>query len=362
MDTGLFSRELLTDRLANGVLAQGPALVSGLLQGVLDAGVDVRTSQPVRRLIVENQQVRGVETDQEIHGRVVLASGGFERDPSLAKAFLRGPMLAPTGVAEATGDGLRMAMIAGAELGNMSEAWWCPTIRIPGDDIDGMPLHRLLLSERAYPGSLMVDRHGHRFVNEVENYNDMGRMLHSFDAATFDFARIPSWLIFDSSYRKRYHFTTLRRSEPDPTWLVRSDTLLDLAANIEVPANALAETIARFNDQAIDGNDADFGRGDHLLDRFLGDRRAQHPTLAPLLEAPFYAAQVLPGCLGTKGGPRTDSFGRVLAADGRGHINGLYAAGNAAASPFGFAYPGAGGTIGPALVFGSRAGASAARD
>ena len=154
----------------------------------------------------------------------------------------------------------------------------------------------------------------------------------------------------------------MRRNEPDPTWLVRSDTLLDLAANIGVPADALAQTIARFNDQAIDGNDADFGRGSHLLDRYLGDRRARHPTLAPLLEAPFYAAQVLPGCLGTKGGPRTDSFGRVLVSDGRGHINGLYAAGNAAASPFGFAYPGAGGTIGPALVFGARAGASAARD
>jgi 3-oxosteroid 1-dehydrogenase len=52
----------------------------------------------------------------------------------------------------------------------------------------------------------------------------------------------------------------------------------------------------------------------------------------------------------------------VLAADGSGPITGLYAAGNAAASPFGFAYPGAGGTIGPALVFGIRAGTSAVGD
>lgn len=362
IDTGSFSRELITQRLATGVLAQGPALVSGLLQGVLDAGVDVRTSQAVRRLIVEDQTVRGVVTDREILGRVVLATGGFERDPALVSAFLRGPMVAPTGVPEATGDGLRMAMSVGAELGNMSEAWWCPAIRVAGDEIDGEPLHRLLLSERAYPGSLMVDRNGRRFVNEVENYNDLGRMLHSFDASAFDFARIPCWLIFDATYRKRYHFATLRRNDPDPTWLAKQDTLPELAERIGVPAEELTSTVSRFNDQAIRGIDEEFGRGDHLLDRFLGDSRAEHPTLAPLSDSPFYAAEVLPGCLGTKGGPRTDSFGRVLAADRSGPIGGLYAAGNAAASPFGFAYPGAGGTIGPALVFGSRAGAAAAGD
>lgn len=362
IDTGCFSRTLITHRVATGILAQGPALVAGLLQGVLDAGVDVRTGNPVRRLIVDDHGVRGVVTDKEVRGRVILASGGFERDPVLVKAFLRGPMVAPTGVPETTGDGLRMAMSVGAELGNMSEAWWCPAIRIPGDDIAGSPLYRLLLSERAYPGSLMVDRLGSRFVNEAENYNDLGRMLHAFDASAFDFARIPSWLIFDASYRKRYHLATLRRSDPDPEWLIRGDTLSEVAGRIGVPAEILTETVDRFNYQAVRGRDEDFGRGDHLLDRYLGDPRAEHPTLAPLAEAPFYAVEVLPGCLGTKGGPRTDTFGRVIAADGSGLIAGLYAAGNAAASPFGFAYPGAGGTIGPALVFGTRAGASAARD
>jgi 3-oxosteroid 1-dehydrogenase len=52
----------------------------------------------------------------------------------------------------------------------------------------------------------------------------------------------------------------------------------------------------------------------------------------------------------------------VLRAADASPIEGLYAAGNAAASPFGFAYPGAGGTIGPALVFGFRAGEAAALD
>ena len=41
-------------------------------------------------------------------------------------------------------------------------------------------------------------------------------------------------------------------------------------------------------------------------------------------------------------------------------IRGLYAAGNVMAAPTGMVYGGAGGTLGPALVFGYRAGRAAA--
>jgi succinate dehydrogenase/fumarate reductase flavoprotein subunit len=165
--------------------------------------------------------------------------------------------------------------------------------------------------------------------------------------------------VFDAEYRARYALGPLGRGDPDPDWLARADDLAGLAAAIGVPADALAATVARFNDLARAGADEDFGRGSYAYDRFVGDQRAPDPTLRPLGGGPYYAAPVLPGCLGTKGGPRTDGRGRVLAAAG-GPIPGLYAAGNAAASPFGLAYPGAGGTIGPALVFGYRAGEAAA--
>jgi hypothetical protein len=45
----------------------------------------------------------------------------------------------------------------------------------------------------------------------------------------------------------------------------------------------------------------------------------------------------------------------VLDVDGN-VIEGLYAAGNAMASPMGMTYGGAGGTLGPAMVFGYLAG------
>jgi 3-oxosteroid 1-dehydrogenase len=81
--------------------------------------------------------------------------------------------------------------------------------------------------------------------------------------------------------------------------------------------------------------------------------------MGPIDEPPYYAVEVHSGTLGTKGGPRTDVDGRVVDFDGH-PIDGLYAAGNAMAAATGLVYGGAGGTLGPAVVFGYRAGRHAA--
>jgi 3-oxosteroid 1-dehydrogenase len=73
--------------------------------------------------------------------------------------------------------------------------------------------------------------------------------------------------------------------------------------------------------------------------------------MGTLEQAPYYAVQLHPGAMGTKGGPKTDVDGRVLRAEG-GVVPGLYAVGNAAASVAGPGYPGAGMTIGASMTFG----------
>lgn len=339
---GDVDREALKRRVEQGAMTLGRGLLAGLLEACLDVGVEIETGVRVRSL--------------PDAGAVVLATGGFERDPDLARAFLRGPLLAPVGAPTAEGDGLRMAMAAGASLGNMSEAWWCPAYQLPGETIDGAPMARLILTERARPGSLIADGRGRRFIDEAQNYSDFGRTMLNFEATSFSFPHVPAWLIFDAAYRSKYRLGPLGKRDPDPEWLKRGDTLGELAAAAGIPGAALEATVARFNEHAARGEDPDFGRGSFPYDRFIGD-------LGPLGEGPFYALELLPGALSTKGGPRTDADGRVLAANGDGGpIEGLYAAGNVAASLFGFAYPGAGGTLGPILTFGLRAGAAAARD
>ncbi|HEX7096597.1 MAG TPA: FAD-binding protein, partial [Acidimicrobiales bacterium] len=108
----------------------------------------------------------------------------------------------------------------------------------------------------------------------------------------------------------------------------------------------------RFNEHARAGVDPDFGRTERGL---MAPGR-----VAPLDTPPFYAVVIHPGALGTNGGPRLTADAQVRAQRG-GVVGGLYAAGNTAASAFGWAYPGGGATIGQALVFGYRAGRHVAK-
>jgi 3-oxosteroid 1-dehydrogenase len=132
----------------------------------------------------------------------------------------------------------------------------------------------------------------------------------------------------------------------------KSRTLEDLARKIGVDAEGLTDTVRRFNHFARAGKDPDFGRGDSLQDRYYTARAdGPNPSLGPIEKPPFYAVKIYPGDLGTKGGFRTDASARVL-TNADAVIPGLYAAGNCSAVPMGRTYPGAGGTIGPAMTFG----------
>ena len=358
--TGDFDRDEVADRSRHGVITMGRSMIASLLEAAEAAGAVIIAGLGVDGLAQSGGTVNGVRIGPDVvAGRVILASGGFERDPALVQAFLRGPMTGPVGAPGMDGTALRLSLAAGAELGNMAEAWWCPAMTVPGEAIDGEPFHRLVLTERARPRSLMVDSRGRRFVNEARNYNDVGRAMHAFDPTGFQYPAATAWLVFDASYRRSYHLGPLRRGGPDPEWLYRADSWAGLAGDIGVDPDELAASVARFNQLVSTGDDPDFCRGRSIYDRFVGDPTAPHPTLGPVEAPPFYAVRLHPGCLGTKGGPRTDIHGQVRHQDG-GLIDGLYAVGNAAASPLGAAYPGAGGTIGPLLVAAHAAGTAAA--
>ena len=372
--SGVVSPEEMQRRMANQERGFGQAMVARLLKACLERGIEPLTGVETRALSSDNGRITGVRGvrdgeafEMAARSGVIVATGGFEWNEEQRQAFLRGPATRPASPPTARGEGLALAMAAGAKLGNMTSAWWAPTLAPPtsawpGGEQRASPL----LIERTVPHSLMVNKQGVRFCNEAANYSALAGAFHVFDPQTYDYPNQTAWLVFDAQYRARYPIDTVMPGAPLPDWVVEADSLAELAAKIGLPAEALEATVDRFNANARKGEDPDFHRGTSAYDHFYGDRsRAEEfggaaMTLGPVEKAPFHAVRVHMGMLGTNGGPRTDGEARILGHGGE-PIPGLFGAGNAIASPTGGVYAGAGGTLGPALTFGYIAGRSAAR-
>ena len=315
-------------------------------------------------LIVENGRVVGAVAEEggdgaartiRIHARrgVLLAGGGFERNAGLRARHLPAqagdPGMSGSQINN-TGDCIEIAQRIGAATLAMDSAWWAPVFKVPGEE-----RARLCAVERALPGCIMVNRAGRRFMNEAKSYHVAAQAMLAADAP--EARAIPAYILFDARFQRRYPMGPLM---PWPLWLhsraVRSTVTTardwnEMAGKLNLPATALRETIERFNAAARRGEDDDFDRGRDEYERYYGDSKvAPNPTLAPLEQAPFYAMQLHLGDIGTNGGLNTDEHARVLDRDGN-PIAGLYAAGNTTASVMGHCYPGAGGTLGPAMTF-----------
>ncbi|WP_420081743.1 3-oxosteroid 1-dehydrogenase [Streptomyces sp. JL4002] len=339
-------------------LTMGQALAAGLRAGQR-AGVPVWLGSPLVDLVQEGGAVTGVVVERAgvrgvVRARrgVVIGSGGFEHNAAMRAQYQQQPIGTQwsVGAKENTGDGILAGQRAGASLALMDDAWWGPSIPLPGEPY-------FCLAERTLPGGLIVNANGTRFVNEAAPYSDVVHVMYDRDRAAPG-SHIPAWLIVDQNYRNRYLFKDILPTLPFPdAWYAagaakKAWTWDALAGQIGVPAGALRATLNRFNAQAWNGTDADFHRGASAYDHYYTDP-AVHPNscLAPVWVPPFHAFRIVPGDLGTKGGIVTDARARALRPDGS-VIRGLYAAGNASAAVMGRSYAGAGSTIGPAMTFG----------
>lgn len=354
-----FPWDELNKRVEDGFAAKGHALVAMLIAACIRLNVTFAVDARVTKLLGDAQQVTGIELE-EGHtisaGSVMIASGGFEWDRQLADSLLATRLYTMCSPPTNTGDGLKMAQRIGAATRGTREAWWAP-MSITGGMRDGEPIGSLLRFERQGPGSIMVNRHGQRFANEAQNYNDLARCLQSWDSPNNQTLNTPAHVVFDQSYLDRYGILDHRSGQPTPDYLIEAATLEELAAKLNVPAGNLTATAERFNQMALKGVDEDFGRGDSEYDRYWGDADSPwpNPSLGPLQQGPFYAMEVVNGAFGTCGGIATDGNAQVIDVDGN-PIPGLFAAGNASESPYASGYPGAGATLGPLMTMAYQAG------
>lgn len=357
---------LLDQRNERGTMAGGTALAAVLLDGAVAAGVRVRAATRLHRVLLDQDgRVHAAVIDHDGHrehlrvGAVILATGGFDRDQDLRARFLPPPVTATGAPPGNTGDALRIAAEAGAVIDGAGQGWWMPMIPVPGVTVDGAPFYQSLIRERALPRQIVVNQAGRRFTDEALPYNEFGKAMNE-PGQEGGYPNRVAWMILDEGFRRRYTFPAARPGADLPGWTVTARSVAGLAMMTGMPADNLAATIERWNAGCAAGVDRQFGRGENAYERFMGDQDADgHPNLGPLDQPPYYAVRVLSGTIGTKAGPVTDAHARVLTAENR-PVNGLYAAGNAAACWTADGYPGPGATLGVAMTMGYLAGRHAA--
>lgn len=349
---------------------QGAALMGWVYKRIFERGIEVRLETKLEELLVRDGAVTGVRVSRfgrsyEIGARygVVICAGGFEWNQELRERFFPVPGL--TRYSSSPEDANRgEALLAGMRIGAATEhteaGWWIPTMHMPMPNVSNFEEIHQAAFDVGRPHSVCVNRNGVRFVDEASGYDDFGKAMVADQLKTG--ANCPCWLVFDARFRAKFTAggfmpsIVMPDSKIPPDWwdhyIFRADTIEALAAKIQVPADALARTVANMNEYARTGVDPEFGRGSNAYDRMFGDPSVKpNPCLGPIDRPPFYAVPINLGDLGTKGGLKADAFARVLDGNGK-PIPNLYAAGNASGSPFGNCYPGAGATIGPAMTFG----------
>ena len=363
-------------------LTMGRALIGSLRLAMKKRQIPIWFDTSLCRIRHHGDRV--VAIDVKRHGNIVtletpkglvLAAGGYEqnqalRDRHLPVATDRGWSLTPPGMNN--GVSIELTDELGAATEHLGAFWWAPSILLPSKKIANLIAAEAMYFDNRHPFSLCVNRLGKRFVNESCSYDRFGQAMIADQLVTG--ANLPCWMIFDWKFRCRFscgpilpHSLLPDRRLPPEWWdsyIFKAEDLRSLGRKIGVPSETLMATVERLNGFAAVGQDEDFGRGNAAFDRYFGKPNVKpNPCLGPLDTGPYYAVKIELGDLGTKGGLKTDSVARVMKKDGTVFDN-LYAVGNSAGSPFGNCYPGAGGTLGPALVFarlaaddlGSRAG------
>jgi succinate dehydrogenase/fumarate reductase flavoprotein subunit len=349
-------QEELERREEQDIRPKGAALIARLFKGLLERGVEALLETPARELLANDAgEVVGVLAEHDgaplrIGARrgVVLACGGFEWNAELVRAHIGYDVFPLSPPGNNTGDGLQMATKAGAKLANLDSYWGTPSMFDPDITREDGSLLPQFEWGRGAPASIIVNRKGNRFANEALPYNDFPKAFGTYDPEAVEFPnRGPGHLIFDRTVRDAQRILSMVPGGPDPAWVVKADTIAELAARIGIDPEALESTVERYNANAAEGIDPDFRRHEVGL--------MSPGAVKPIVEAPFYAVEIHPGTLGTNGGPQVDRNGQVRKLGG-GVVGGLYAAGNTAANVFGWAYPSGGGTLGNGLVFGFLAG------
>ena len=286
----------------------GEQLVRALKAQLTEAGVDVRMASRATEIVMENGAVAGVKVssdhgDYTIHTNyAAICTGGYGGGEEALKAFAPSRLgYVSTEAVSNTGDGLFLASKAGGALANV-EVITYRTIATGVDNVGGaIGLHNAVNA-----GAIYVNSEGKRFVNEAGASEAVVLAIQAQQGGE-------AWVVMDqAAMDERYNVSGLYIPGTYDRIFTKADTLDELAEKMNVPADALKETVAAYAEAVKSQNDTAFGR-----EKFL---------LSTLENGPYYACSGKPSNHICAGGIVTDGKAQVLTEAGE-VIPGLYAAG-----------------------------------
>jgi succinate dehydrogenase/fumarate reductase flavoprotein subunit len=354
------------------VFLNGPAAGGSKWYNVLKSSVEARNIEvlfetPAKELIQDpkSKVILGVKVESGGWSRyikarkaVIMTLGGFENNRQMHLDYLTNmPYCYPWGTPYNTGDGHKMAFSVGADFWHMMNlAAPYPGFKRP--DLDYTTWVAMPANNYIFVGMV-----GTRFVNENDPIRH-GKILRYGQWVPFPTPE-PMYYIFDETVRKRgrlpYNlgmswgsivhpdaygsWSADNSAEIEKGWIIKADTIADLASKINLAPATLEKTVSTYNSSCQAGVDAEFGR--------------PATTLKPVETPPYYAMPLTPWFINTQGGPRRNEKAQILRPDGT-PIPRLYSAGEFG-SIYAFCYNG-GGNIGECMAFGRVAGRNASAE
>ncbi len=259
---------------------------------------------------------------------VLLACGGYENNLQMQRDFFGMDNCYTAGTPGDTGDALQILMGLGADIWHMrnftqSGGFWLG-VKVP--DFESTFIRQYSMAGGSW---IEVDADSKRFYNESAAYHRQHMKYKEFGHWTDlpHYRALPVDLIFDEKTRAAgpvivlwlswpvttlgYSWSTDNSVEVDKGWIMKADSIEELAGMLGRDAAELQATIDAYNAGVLAGAD-EFGRDPETMDTID----------TPL----YYALGVTPTLVGTTGGARRDTSARVLKWDGT-PIEGLYEAG-----------------------------------
>ncbi|MFC1494873.1 FAD-binding protein [Thermodesulfobacteriota bacterium] len=343
----------------------GAALYNPLRAKVDERDIPIMYQTPARELIGNKEgEIIGIKAESggktiniKANRGVVLACGGFEFAHDIQQQHLPGWPMYGRGSTYNTGDGIRMAQQAGADLWHMNNALaGIGAILVDDDDLGRVPV-----SVSMNAPYILTDQQGKRFMNEsIRGRHGLGEKEHLiyFDTlGTQTFTRIPCYAILDSRVLKRplsssmkfgwygwyskYKWSSDNSAEIEKGWIIKGDTIEDLAAKLDIKTDSLQKTFTAYNQFCDTGVDPEFGS----------------TNLRKIDQPPYVALKIYPIMYNTQGGPRRNASCQIVDPFDN-PIPRLYSAGELG-SFWGWMYNG-GGNNSECLATGRIAGANAA--